>query len=247
MFGFSSLWIGLLGLPLCASVGSHESGFQEQENPQEILVEMRGVLRSRYQSGTERLKSARVYTDRGTLDLELNSMIAQGGEKMSDRKVVVRGNLVQRPNRRNRLIWMVEVTFLEAVGPQQPWPPLVKKFKQISVERSGGFAGLMEKQILSADGKVVTRSLENGSVTNVKNLDEQVLRQLHDLVGRTGWQHIHLPKSSTSGKQISDQMRIKVVIETQDREFEFLLTSPGTDQIQPLSDLIQGVAGGDLD
>lgn len=165
---------------------------------------------------------------------------------MTDRKVVVRGSLVQRADRRNRLTWIVQVAFLEAVGPPQPWPPIINNFKRISVERSGGFAGLMEKQTLFADGKLETRSLKNDTVTDVRNLDQQVLRQLHGLVGRTGWQHIHLPRPSSSAEGIADQMRIKVLIETQDRDFEFLLTSPGTDQIQPLSDLIQGVGGGDL-
>ena len=246
MIGFSSLWISLLGLPMFANISSDRFEFQEQDDPQEILIEMRGVLRCRFQQDTERLQSARVYTDQGMLDLELNSLIEQGAMKMTDRTVVVRGSLVQRPDRRNRLAWIVQVTSLEAVGPPQPWPPIINKFERISVERSGGFAGLMEKQTLFADGKLETRSLKNDTVTDVSNLDQQVLRQLHDLVGRTGWRHIHLPRPASSEQGIADQMRIKVLIETQDRDFEFLLSSPGTDQIQPLGDLIQAVGGGDL-
>jgi len=38
-------------------------------------------------------------------------------------------------------------------------------------------------------------------------------------------------------------MQVRVVIQTEDRNFRFVLSSPGTDQIQPLSDLIELVNG----
>ena len=75
MIGFSSLWISLLGLPMFANISSDRFEFQEQDDPQEILIEMRGVLRCRFEQDNERLKSARVYSDQGMLDLELNSVI----------------------------------------------------------------------------------------------------------------------------------------------------------------------------
>lgn len=220
-------------------VGNYQ---QDEDSDEVIRIEMTGVLRNRTEPKTGKLLSTRVYNREGRMELDMDSALRFGSEKLANQKVFVKGRLVKHQDRRNRLSWRIVVEALEDQGVTIPWPPLESAFQKIVVEREGGFAGLAEKQMVSPEGQVVTSSLEGDNPGNRKQLDEELLRQLHRLVQATGWQHIHLPPQQPQSN-VSDQMQVRVLIQTRDRNFRFVLTSPGTDQIQPLSDLIELVNG----
>jgi len=216
---------------------------QEDRHSDDVIqIEMTGVLRNRMDPKSGKLLSSRVYNREGRMDLDLESALRFGCEKRADQKVLVKGRLVKNRNRRDDASWCIVVEALEGQGTTVPWPPLVAVFQEIVIEREGGFAGLSEKQTVTPEGQVVTRSLRGDDSVNRQQLDDELLRQLHRLVQNTNWQHIHLPNQNPL-PNVSDQMQVRVVIQTEDRNFRFVLSSPGTDQIQPLSDLIELVSG----
>ena len=68
-------------------------------------------------------------------ELDMDSALRFGCEKLANQKVFVKGRLVKHQDRRNRLSWRIVVEALEDQGVTIPWPPLESAFQKIVVER----------------------------------------------------------------------------------------------------------------
>lgn len=117
----------------------------------------------------------------------------------------------------------------------------IRGFKTLSVETSGGIAGLMQIEKIATDGKIVVESTKDGSRIRERQLNAKQLEALREFMESTSWKEV--PKAGATDQPVSDNMHYVITMETAAGKFEFEYDAIAAQENETIRFLLQLIAG----
>ena len=180
-----------------------------------VRVEMVGMLKVQGQR-------AQLLVDGFSYSLQLPKTMMGKANSLTEKRAQVWGDLIVESRRGKVQSLSVQVTRLEGLASATS----PGTFEQIVIERSGGFVGLMQRDKISADGKVIVESLKTGRQISQRNLSTDHVREVNQALNAIDWDSLPADDRGSAGRA-SDNLiyHVEIKINGRLRQFDFDSTS----------------------
>lgn len=136
----------------------------------------------------------------------------------------------------------------EVPAPQSATSPETgdeRVWKSVTVNTSGGIAGLMQSEKVTPDGKILVSSLRDGSKTGERQIDKELVTKLNEHLSQTDWSSV--PEEGEADQPIADNMEYEIFVEFEKRKFAFTYNSITAFQQESIKRLLTIISGRDPD